>query len=480
MLHSGRRVAQVIQSRPGALTEAQVEDAVARLQPLKVSPRDLLPNRARIERAHRRFAEAHGRPAAAGRGGPRRLRGGARLGRTRRDRDGRGAPRRGARARLRRRRGSAAPGRRRVVNPFEALGLAPTADRAAIRRAYAQGSASTAPTTTPPGSARSATRTKAALAAPRRRTRGPCRVLRRHRGPGGPCPRTPPTGPRPTPSRPKRAQADGIVMPAAWVERVREARALAAGPARDGALGGRAPRRRLRRRGRPGAVAAVAVARQCVARRSQRVARRGSAPTRASSRLRRAPTALTVGRPRRPRAGPAMGSAAHAGHRAGRRRADPRGRGCERHPSRRGRGHRRPRAAVGPGVGRPGVHARHARRAARAGPRGRGRARARRRGGDGRRGRDAAAARVDRGRRVRPHGADRGRGRASHLAGACSARRRPPPRAGRRAGAAPHRGALLARGAWGGGVGRAAQAPGRFWGSALWLLLVLGALGWRT
>ena len=62
VLHSGRRVAQVIRSRPGALTEAQVEDAVARLQPLKVSPRDLLPNRARIERAHRRFAELTGVP----------------------------------------------------------------------------------------------------------------------------------------------------------------------------------------------------------------------------------------------------------------------------------------------------------------------------------------------------------------------------------------------------------------------------------
>ncbi|MFO0933422.1 MAG: Hsp70 family protein [Planctomycetota bacterium] len=62
VLHSGRRVAQVIQSRPGALTEEQVKDAVARLQPLKVSPRDLLPNRARIERARRRFAELTGVP----------------------------------------------------------------------------------------------------------------------------------------------------------------------------------------------------------------------------------------------------------------------------------------------------------------------------------------------------------------------------------------------------------------------------------
>ena len=52
----------MIQSRPGALTDEQVRAAVARLQPLKVSPRDLLPNRARIERAHRRFAELTGVP----------------------------------------------------------------------------------------------------------------------------------------------------------------------------------------------------------------------------------------------------------------------------------------------------------------------------------------------------------------------------------------------------------------------------------
>jgi len=60
VLHSGEKTAQVIQSRPGALSPQQLADAVARLQPLKARARDLLPNRSRLERAYRLYAELTG------------------------------------------------------------------------------------------------------------------------------------------------------------------------------------------------------------------------------------------------------------------------------------------------------------------------------------------------------------------------------------------------------------------------------------
>lgn len=60
VLHSGERHVKVIESRPGALTRAQVAAAVERLQPLKVRSRDLLPHRARLERAERLWAELTG------------------------------------------------------------------------------------------------------------------------------------------------------------------------------------------------------------------------------------------------------------------------------------------------------------------------------------------------------------------------------------------------------------------------------------
>lgn len=65
VVHSGKRHTHVIESRPGALTPEQVRDAVARLQPLKVHARDLLPNRARLERASRLFREWTGARRAA-------------------------------------------------------------------------------------------------------------------------------------------------------------------------------------------------------------------------------------------------------------------------------------------------------------------------------------------------------------------------------------------------------------------------------
>jgi molecular chaperone HscC len=65
ILHSGERLTKVIESRPGALTPKQIEDAIRRLQPLKIHPRDSLPNRARLERAYRLVPELTGAARAA-------------------------------------------------------------------------------------------------------------------------------------------------------------------------------------------------------------------------------------------------------------------------------------------------------------------------------------------------------------------------------------------------------------------------------
>lgn len=60
VLSTGQKVAKVFEERPGSLTPEQIEEAVRRLAPLKVSPRDLPPNRARLERANRLYAELSG------------------------------------------------------------------------------------------------------------------------------------------------------------------------------------------------------------------------------------------------------------------------------------------------------------------------------------------------------------------------------------------------------------------------------------
>jgi molecular chaperone HscC len=64
VVETGRNLTKVIESRPGALTPAQVAAAVARLQSLKTDARSLLPNRARLERAHRLYVELTGRERA--------------------------------------------------------------------------------------------------------------------------------------------------------------------------------------------------------------------------------------------------------------------------------------------------------------------------------------------------------------------------------------------------------------------------------
>ncbi len=60
ILHSGETRSKLIQQRPGALSKAEVDEALRRLRPLKVNARDMLPNRARLERAERAYRELTG------------------------------------------------------------------------------------------------------------------------------------------------------------------------------------------------------------------------------------------------------------------------------------------------------------------------------------------------------------------------------------------------------------------------------------
>ncbi|WP_035603147.1 Hsp70 family protein [Haloferula sp. BvORR071] len=60
VLSSGQKKRLVIEQRPGSLSKREIEEAIARMQPLKLHPRDLLPNRARLERANRVYAELVG------------------------------------------------------------------------------------------------------------------------------------------------------------------------------------------------------------------------------------------------------------------------------------------------------------------------------------------------------------------------------------------------------------------------------------
>lgn len=60
VVHSGANFHTVLEERPGKLTARQRDEICARLAPLKIATKDLLPNRARIERANRIFAELSG------------------------------------------------------------------------------------------------------------------------------------------------------------------------------------------------------------------------------------------------------------------------------------------------------------------------------------------------------------------------------------------------------------------------------------
>ncbi|MGC4015025.1 MAG: Hsp70 family protein [Luteolibacter sp.] len=60
VLSTGTKKSVVIEQRPGSLSRKEIEEAIARLRPLKFHPRDLLPNRARLERANRVYEELVG------------------------------------------------------------------------------------------------------------------------------------------------------------------------------------------------------------------------------------------------------------------------------------------------------------------------------------------------------------------------------------------------------------------------------------
>lgn len=60
ILSSGQKVAQVFEQRPGTMTKADIADAIARLRPLKVHPRDFAPNRALLERSGRLWSDLKG------------------------------------------------------------------------------------------------------------------------------------------------------------------------------------------------------------------------------------------------------------------------------------------------------------------------------------------------------------------------------------------------------------------------------------
>ena len=60
VVETGKKFRRVIESRPGTMTKEEVARAVERLRVVKTRRRDLLPNRARLERANRLFAELTG------------------------------------------------------------------------------------------------------------------------------------------------------------------------------------------------------------------------------------------------------------------------------------------------------------------------------------------------------------------------------------------------------------------------------------
>ncbi len=60
ILHSGQKVTEVFEQRPGTMTRLEIADAIARLQPLKLHPRDRMENRALLERGSRLWSDLRG------------------------------------------------------------------------------------------------------------------------------------------------------------------------------------------------------------------------------------------------------------------------------------------------------------------------------------------------------------------------------------------------------------------------------------
>ena len=57
ILHSGKKVTEVFEQRPGTMSKEEIREAIERLSPLKVHPRDTPPHRARLERAERLYQD---------------------------------------------------------------------------------------------------------------------------------------------------------------------------------------------------------------------------------------------------------------------------------------------------------------------------------------------------------------------------------------------------------------------------------------
>ena len=60
ILHNKQKVAQVFEQRPGTMSKEEIAEAITRLRPLKVHPRDAPPNRALLERAGRLWSDLKG------------------------------------------------------------------------------------------------------------------------------------------------------------------------------------------------------------------------------------------------------------------------------------------------------------------------------------------------------------------------------------------------------------------------------------
>lgn len=55
ILSSGAKINKVFEQRPGTMTAKEIKEAIKKFQPLKIHPRDKLPNRTRLERANRLY-----------------------------------------------------------------------------------------------------------------------------------------------------------------------------------------------------------------------------------------------------------------------------------------------------------------------------------------------------------------------------------------------------------------------------------------
>ena len=60
ILHSKQKITQVFEQRPGTMSKEEISEAISRLRPLKVHPRDAAPNRALLERAGRLWSDLKG------------------------------------------------------------------------------------------------------------------------------------------------------------------------------------------------------------------------------------------------------------------------------------------------------------------------------------------------------------------------------------------------------------------------------------